>query len=314
MQRTFKAAFCLLLVVTLLALGGCLAAGGDVTRPIPTTFHAAPQTARKLVVMLPGRGDSLADLEKRHVAQLIQKQWPDADVILTGLTMPFYLQGHAPQRLQQEVIAPALARKPRQLWLAGISLGGMGALLYDLAYPGQAHGLLLLSPYLGDAPIHAEIRKAGGLKHWNPGPPQPLGPKTFQRELWRHVQHMGQDHERTQTTWLAYGASDRFRKPDTLMASILPTDHVLMLPGSHDWRLWRSALPKLLQTVTRQTSPALSDAGTRSSVPCEGCSPSVRTVPWRARCQTPHAGTAYSHAQDCHWTASPPDVARVPGH
>ena len=76
------------LLACLLTLVGCTARG-DVTKPVPTTFIAAPQPAQRLVVMLPGRGDSLQKLTDTGVAGIIQQSWPDADVLLTGLTMPF---------------------------------------------------------------------------------------------------------------------------------------------------------------------------------------------------------------------------------
>ena len=242
----FRSALASLLLAPLLLLTGC-AAGGDVTKPIPTTFIAAPQPAHRLVVMLPGRGDSLQSLTDTGVAAIIQQSWPDADVILTGLTMPFYRQGRAAQRLHDEVIEPARRRAYRQVWLAGISLGGMGALLYDHAYPDQIDGLLLLSPYLGENAIHQEIRQAGGLAAWHAGPAQPIGPDNFQRELWRSLQGWAQRPQRTHSTWLAYGADEPFRQPIELMSSLLPPDHVTMLPGRHNWNLWKPALRILLE-------------------------------------------------------------------
>ena len=245
-MRTFRPAFVPLLLAGLLALAGCTA-GGDVTRPVPTTFIAAPQPAQRLVVMLPGRGDSLQSLTNTGIAGIIQQSWPDADVLLAGLTMPFYRQGRAPQRLHDEVIKPALRPTYRQVWLAGISLGGMGALLYDREYPDQIDGLLLLSPYLGDDPIHRQIREAGGLAAWQPGPPQRIGPKTFQRELWRSVQGWARRPERTHSTWLAYGADEPFRQPIEVLSPLLPADHVIMLPGKHNWKLWKPAMRALLE-------------------------------------------------------------------
>lgn len=234
-----------LLLLSLALLAGC-AARGDATRPIPFVLVHAPQPATRVVVMLPGRGDDMASMQRRGVAQLIQREWPDADVVLTGLTMPYYLAGTAARRLHNEVMAPLAQRGYRQVWMAGISLGGMGTLLYDQAYPDEVHGMLLLSPYLGDRAIHQEIRDAGGLAAWQPGPAQPIGPNTFQRELWRYLQQWSQRPGRTRTVWLAYGDSERFRKAIALMSPQLPASHVLQLPGHHDWKLWHTALPALL--------------------------------------------------------------------
>ncbi|MEO6800897.1 MAG: alpha/beta hydrolase [Rhodanobacter sp.] len=242
-----------LLVLALGLLGGC-AAGGDVTRPIPTQLIHASRPAHRVVVMLPGRGDDLAGLQRQGVAKLIQQVWPDADVVLTGLTMPWYRAGLATARLHDEVIAPLQAQGHRQVWLAGISLGGFGTLLYDRAYPGQVDGMLLLSPYLGDAAIQREIRADGGLAAWKAGAPQPIGPGNFQRELWRYLQHWSTHPARTQTIWLAYGASERFRAAIELMSPTLPAGHVFMLSGHHDWTLWTPALSKLLMAV--DASPA----------------------------------------------------------
>ena len=226
-------------------VGGC-AAGGDVRKPIPTAFFAAPESAHRLVVMLPGRGDDLASLESKHIAQTIQTAWPDADVILTGLTMPFYRQGQAARRLHDEIIEPQQRSGNRDLWIIGISLGGMGSMLYEREYPGQAHGLMLLSPYLGEKAIHNEIRAAGGLAEWDAGPLQATNADTFQHELWRTAKTWQETPARASAVWLAYGSNESFRQPIELMSPALPADHVLMLPGGHDWKLWNTALRELL--------------------------------------------------------------------
>lgn len=231
-------------IVAAALLSGCVA-GGNPRQPIPTRLVPAGMPASRLVVVLPGRGDDLEGLLRHRVAEQVHRQWPDADVLLTGLTLAYYREGQAVPRLDREIVQPALGRY-RQVWLAGISLGGLGALLYDRAHPGVVHGLLLLSPYLGDAPIHREILAAGGLTSWQPGPEQPIGPQTFQRELWRYLQQWRQRPQRAATTWLAYGDRERFRAPIEMMSPLLPPGHVVMLPGHHDWTLWSTALPALL--------------------------------------------------------------------
>jgi pimeloyl-ACP methyl ester carboxylesterase len=235
-------------------LAGC-ATGGDVTRPIPVAGFAAPQVTRRTVVMLPGRGDDLSSMQERHVAETIHAVWPDADVVLTGLTMPFYRQGEAIRRLHDEVIEPIRIRHRGPVWLAGISLGGMGALLYEHDYPGEIDGFLLFSPYLGDDGIHREILNAGGLAAWNPGPPQAVGPDTFQHELWRTAKHWSEDPARARSVWLAYGDDEPFRVPIELLTPALAPDHVLMLPGRHDWSLWTPAIGKLLERASGTNGP-----------------------------------------------------------
>lgn len=240
-------------ILTIL-VGGC-ASGGNVHEPIPKAFFAAPQHAKRLVVVLPGRGDDLASLERKGIAGIVQARWPDADVILTGLTMPFYQQGRAARRLHDEIIAQAETDGPRDIWLLGISLGGMGALLYEHDYPGQIKGMLLFSPYLGEEPLLAEIRRAGGLQSWNPGPAEPLGPDTFERELWHTIKDISENPTRTGAFWLAYGADEPFRGAIELMSPLLPSGNVVILPGHHNWSLWIPAANALLQRIPDAGEP-----------------------------------------------------------
>lgn len=243
-----------LLFFAALALYGC-AAGGDVTRPVPTILVAAPQPAQRLVVVLPGRADSLDGLADIGIAAVIQQQWPDADVLLTGLGMVFYMERRAGQRLHDEVIVPARRSHHGQVWLLGVSLGGMGALLYDRRYPDAVDGMILLSPFLGRARIHREIRAAGGLAAWHGGPMHAMGPDSFESELWRYLQGWATRPQRTRTVWVAYGASEPFRKPIALMAPLLPPGHVIALPGHHDWELWLPATRAVLERVDGQGAP-----------------------------------------------------------
>ncbi|WP_424680784.1 alpha/beta hydrolase-fold protein [Frateuria sp. YIM B11624] len=252
-----------------LLLAAC-STGGDVTRPIPTRFIPAAQPAHRLVVMLPGRGDDADSLARRGTAQIIHGQWPDADVVLAGLTMPFYRQGRAVQRLHDEILAPARARHYDQVWLAGISLGGLGALMYDRAYPGQLDGMLLISPYLGDRPLYREIQAAGGLDLWRPGPAQAFTPATYQRELWRYIQRWSDRPGRPRSVWLAYGDKERFRDRIGLLAAQLPAGQVFRLPGHHNWTLWKPALRTLLDHAGPEQNQ-------RPRIPPDAALPAVRT-------------------------------------
>ena len=101
-------------------------------------------------------------LRDSGIAAAIQSAWPDADVVLTGLGFGYYMQGRAPQRLHDEVIVPARTRGYREVWLMGASMGGMGTLMYDRAYPGDADGLVLLAPYLTPPPAAARLAAAAG--------------------------------------------------------------------------------------------------------------------------------------------------------
>lgn len=223
---------------------------GDPSKPIPITLVAAQQKAERLVVVLPGRDDDLGGLARSGIAQAVQAAWPDADVILTGLALGYYMQGQAERRLHDEVIAPARTRGYSEVWLAGASLGGMGALMYDRAHPNEVDGIVLLAPYLGEKPMLQEIAAAGGIAEWKPHPaPDVVDADNFQYELWRHLQTWSRHPDKAKNVWLAYGNLDRLREAMPLLIPLLRKEQVLVRDGGHAWSVWSPATKDILTQV-----------------------------------------------------------------
>ena len=65
--------------------------------------------------------------------------------------------------------------------LVGVSMGGLGALIYDMEYPREVAEIIVISPFLGEDEVLKEIQTAGGLKKWQPGP---VAKKDLRRKLW----------------------------------------------------------------------------------------------------------------------------------
>lgn len=227
--------------------------------PVPVTLIPAPQATADapLVIVLPGIGDYLRDLENCGMAAAIQRAWPRADVLLAGLTLRYYLHGDAAQRLHADVILPARAHGSRQIWLAGASMGGMGALLYIRRHPAKAKGLVLFAPYLGNSHLVQSIVTSGGLRQWNPGPlPRSITRENYQTELWRVAHGWALHPETAQHAWLAIGSHDRLLPAARLLAPVLPPSHFLELPGGHSWKAWKSGpRPKFLRALLRNLRP-----------------------------------------------------------
>src|ERR1700722_18981046 len=96
-----------------------------------------------------------------------QTQQP-IDILAVDTGMDFYLDGSMVERLHDEAIAPARANGAGPIWLAGISLGGLGALLYSQAHADLVEGLVLISPFIGTRGAVAEVLRAGGFVDWKP--------------------------------------------------------------------------------------------------------------------------------------------------
>lgn len=239
---------CLCLLPLALLLGACQSLARS-HGAVPQRWHTALQPAQRLVVVLPGRADDLAALERSGVVATLQRAWPDADVVLAELRLGDYRAGDALQRLHDSVVAPARQRGYRQLWFVGASLGGMGSVLYDRAFPGELDGIVLLAPYLGEKAQHAAIRAGGGLAAWDAGPLAGVDAATWQNELWRQVQRWAREPALGARVWLAYGDRDYLREAYPLLREAVPAEHVVVRPGAHAWAVWTPALAELLQRI-----------------------------------------------------------------
>jgi pimeloyl-ACP methyl ester carboxylesterase len=187
--------------------------------------------APTLLVMLPGAEMSAEEFQANG---FLDGDGP-VDRIAVETGMECYLDEVLVALLHDEVIAPAQARGTVRIWLVGISLGGLGALLYAQAHPDRIAGILLLAPFIGSRGLIAEVERAGGLRHW-----RATGPTTSERRL---LTWLGTG-EGLPDMHLAYGQGDRFAAAHRLLADLLPAVRVVTAPGGHDWptwcRLWRA--------------------------------------------------------------------------
>lgn len=189
---------------------------------------------RTLLVLLPPAFGNPVDFIEHGFVAAVRQRGLSADVIVAGAIADYYLDRSMVDRLHVEVIAPALARGYRSLWLGGISIGGFGTLLYRSRHE-QVDGMFLLAPYLGSRPVVNEVLRAGGLAKWEP------------------ATSAAQDHEQALLAWLkgalsrddvaqrilmGYGTDDRFVRSIELLANALPAAQVVRGSGGHDWETW----------------------------------------------------------------------------
>lgn len=228
---------------TVLSLLGLLAAGcfrpQPATVPLRTLPVSAGNDSRCLVVFLPGRGDVPEDYVRNGFGEALRQAGSQCDMVGVDAHMGYYFEGSIVERLEQDVIGPARARGVERVWLVGISLGGLGSLLYAREHPEGIAGIVLLSPFLGTEDVTSEVAAAGGLRSWKP--PQSPGERDF-RGVWDWLQGYAPENggaANRPPLYLAYGARDRFAEVDAMLAEVLPKDRVFTLPGHHTWRTWR---------------------------------------------------------------------------
>lgn len=236
----FGTVFPLLLLIAI-AIAGC-----SWLRPTPvpirTVSYPGQGAPRTLVVLLPGRRDRAEDFGRFDFPGLAARAGAQVDMVAVDAHLGYYYNRTIVDRLLEDVIAPARKRYDR-IWLAGISLGGTGSILYAAEHSEDVNGILLLAPFLGEKEVIDEVAAAGGLTGWQP--PSALAPEDFQRRMWVWLKEGVRGKI---PIYLGYGRSDDFARANGLLGDTLPAERVFTVPGGHDWKAWRAAWEAFLQT------------------------------------------------------------------
>lgn len=224
----------------LLLCAATLACAGrrPVRSPIPTLRETdAGGGSPCLVVFLPGRRDHLGAFRRHGFPQALEKRGVRADSLEVDAHLAYYENGTIVERLREDVVARALAQGRSRIWLVGISLGGLGAVLYGREHPEEVAGLVLLAPYLGEGEVLGEVT-AAGLRAWRPGP-SPEG-SDRERDFWRFLKSATEPGAaRSPAIYLGYGVRDDLASSDALLAQALPEGHVFTTDGRHNWSAWK---------------------------------------------------------------------------
>jgi pimeloyl-ACP methyl ester carboxylesterase len=242
-------------LVLMLILGplltGC-AAWRPTTVPIATTELPASCGARPdtLIVMLPGGGSRPEEFVSEGLVAALRERRIAADVMLVDSHIGYFRQRSIVDRLRTDVIGPARARGYRHIWIAGISLGAFGSLIYAQANPQDIAGIALLGPYLGKRELGEAIEAQGGLQRWQP-PQGATDPADDDTPIWRWLQPYA---ERPRTTprpelYLGYGRTDRLAFNQRLLGAALAPDHVFVADGGHDYPPWLATWRGMLDAM-----------------------------------------------------------------
>ncbi len=206
--------------------------------PAPT-----PQGDLPLLVMLPGLGIEPAEFAEHGFVQAALELAGPLDIIAARPALDCYLDGTVAEEIERKIVAPEQAKGRTRLWLLGISLGGMGALLHARSYPGVAEGVILIAPFLGTPGIVAEISAAGGLARWQPGN---VPERDGERQMLSWLKDFLAAMPPRPALYLGYGRADRFAKGHALLGERLPEGRIALGEGGHDWATWTSLWRRLL--------------------------------------------------------------------
>jgi hypothetical protein len=200
---------------------------------------------KTLIVMLPGAYDTPQDYVDQNFVKEVRSRDIYADIQIVDAHIRYYTNAQIVKRLEEEVVAPAKIKGYEKIWFIGISLGGYGSLLYSMKNSTSLAGVFLMAPYMGVREVHMEVQSQGGLKNWTDN-----NETSADLNLWRWLKRYAQPNSVIPKLYLGFGESDRFAKPNGMLAEVLPEQHSMIIPGGHDWKTWHQMWTKFLDTAS----------------------------------------------------------------
>ncbi|MGH8530476.1 MAG: alpha/beta fold hydrolase [Nevskiales bacterium] len=222
-------------------LGLLLASARCAAEPMPSSSYGEVTQAQEIVVLLPGIKDRGADFDDEGFVAaakpLIQQR--RLALIAADAHFGYYRARTVYQRLYEDVLKPL---PPTPITLAGISLGGFGALGLARRHPERVRRLLLLAPFLGDDAFIERLRRDGLAARKND--------EAFEQELLAAWRYLSTPRKLPQIE-LWYGAGDDFAPAYALLHQKNPQLTMHALDGGHDWHTWLALWKSWLARLSR---------------------------------------------------------------
>lgn len=253
-----------------LFLSGCSTIPPMPEAAVPLSYlsYRTDSTAqhRNLLVLLRGYGQDNTIFAAEGIIDEVRRRRLPFDVIAPDAHFGYYRSQTIETRLKEDIIDPARRQGYEHIWLAGVSMGGLGCILYLRKYPGDVDGVLLTSPFLGWPSILREINSAGGVTAWRRTTDDP---HDWERMLWSWIKY--HDFAAAPPVWMGYGDhDDLISDGPPLLASLLPPKRVFTVHGEHDIATFKAILLRHLDTLAGQSrapSRATGRAASRDSEP-----------------------------------------------
>ena len=225
--------FLALLMLVSLASGCAFFRPAEV--PIASEYYHYQPSNSTLIVLLHGRGGAATNFARYGAVEQIASCQPKANILGVDSHFGYYRERIIEERLREDIIKPARDNGTRQVWILGISMGGLGSLVYRQRYPEDIEAVILMAPYLGEWDELGEYVK-------NPQLARQSGDPDFV-EIWDALTTIPVDNP---AITLAFGEDDDNNNQHRWIASLLDDSRVVSGPGAHNWNAWSKLWPEAL--------------------------------------------------------------------
>ena len=200
------------------------------------------------VIFLPGIFDSVNRFKNEHFFSAARDAGITADMVAANTNIGHLTERVLIKRLKKDVFELIKNDGYKNIWIVGVSIGGLSTLTYFKEYEEDLCGVVVLAPYLADDHLTEEIKNVGGVKNWLPAGrmKDSIDERIEEMWLWMKVK------KDFSNIYLGYGNKDPFIAGSQFLGGFLEEENIMMVGGEHDWvtgrRIWKSQLASRMKT------------------------------------------------------------------
>ena len=215
----------------------------ETEKPLYLLWDKAEKKSDKLIIFIPGVYDSVDKFKRESFFNDAREAGIRADMVAININAGHLAKRVMIPRIQKDVFRLTRNQGYKNIWMVGVSIGGLSSLVYLQHHEKALCGVVVLAPFLADDRLIKEARKFGGIKKWVPAAEKIKDSIDDQiNSLWRWLTTKND----FSNIYLAYGKQDRFIVGSHLLETFLEPSHVVSMDGEHDWitgrKLWNEQL------------------------------------------------------------------------
>lgn len=234
-----------LIVIFAASLSAC-SLNFNVNEPVDLIWDKLDKRSDRLIIFLPGLIDTAETFKEESFFSIARKAGIKADMVAASIHIGHLIKEKMISRLEIDVYNGAKNSGYKNIWLVGLSIGGLNSLLFHRKHMDDICGVVAIAPYIADSALRKDLQRAGSVENWKPKPTENM--KIFNQKLqllWTWLkQQNGKDN--LKNIYLGYGKQDKFAKEISLLKNILNKKNVTLIDGEHNWasgqKIWQQQL------------------------------------------------------------------------
>ena len=224
----------------------------DVTKPVDLLWDKTGKKTDRLIIFFPGLYDTAEKFKDEAFFSIARKEGIKADMVSANVNIFHLLKDMMIKRIEADIFKNAKDAGYKNIWLVGVSLGGLNSLLFYSKYEKDICGVVTLAPYVANTPLIEDLKNAKEIENWKPAITEDkLVLETKLQYLWLWLKKQKIANNLGQI-YLGYGKQDRFAEAIELFENILDKKTIVKIEGAHNWdtgqKIWLRQLSSRVKT------------------------------------------------------------------